>query len=284
MRTFLTTTALSVGFVVAAGAASAATWDFGSDAHSFRVNDGFEGTFDQVYNDSDSSLYEKNTQDGITVNAFALDHDDGPFRFGPFMDSKSGGQVAGLGVCSTGFDTTATEDGSGDFGGMSRCSTQYSGSPSDTSDDNLVFGEILALTFDAPVQLTELLLKDADHDGFAAEHGIVIMTSVDEKTHPDDVNYFSVLGDGNGDDGFGVVQDLASLGFSDVFFFTSAFKCEYPQVQTRTISDEPEEPKCSSGPEIYLSSLTATEIPLPAAGWMLIAGIGGLAAMRRRKS
>ncbi len=30
--------------------------------------------------------------------------------------------------------------------------------------------------------------------------------------------------------------------------------------------------------------LDVAEIPLPAAGWLLLAGIGGLAAMRRRKT
>ncbi len=33
-----------------------------------------------------------------------------------------------------------------------------------------------------------------------------------------------------------------------------------------------------------IASLEVTPVPLPAAGWMLIAGLGGLAAMKRRKS
>lgn len=34
--------------------------------------------------------------------------------------------------------------------------------------------------------------------------------------------------------------------------------------------------------DLDLSTFTVTAVPLPAAGWMLIAGVGGLAAMRRR--
>jgi hypothetical protein len=32
-----------------------------------------------------------------------------------------------------------------------------------------------------------------------------------------------------------------------------------------------------------ITSLTVSEVPLPAAGWMLIAGVGGIAAMKRRR-
>lgn len=34
--------------------------------------------------------------------------------------------------------------------------------------------------------------------------------------------------------------------------------------------------------DLNLSTFTVTAVPLPAAGWMLLAGLGGLAAMRRR--
>ncbi|MEO9576479.1 MAG: VPLPA-CTERM sorting domain-containing protein [Tateyamaria sp.] len=36
-------------------------------------------------------------------------------------------------------------------------------------------------------------------------------------------------------------------------------------------------------PEFFIASIHTTPVPLPAAGWMLLAGVGGLAAMRRRK-
>jgi hypothetical protein len=38
-----------------------------------------------------------------------------------------------------------------------------------------------------------------------------------------------------------------------------------------------------SNDEFTVSGLTVSEVPLPAAGWMLLAGMGGLAAMKRRK-
>ena len=36
-------------------------------------------------------------------------------------------------------------------------------------------------------------------------------------------------------------------------------------------------------PEIYLSVLDINEVPVPAAGFLLLGGLGGLAAMKRRK-
>jgi hypothetical protein len=36
--------------------------------------------------------------------------------------------------------------------------------------------------------------------------------------------------------------------------------------------------------QIRVSGLTVAPIPLPAAGWLLLAGVGGLVAMRRKKA
>lgn len=40
----------------------------------------------------------------------------------------------------------------------------------------------------------------------------------------------------------------------------------------------------TAGPNSYISAISATPVPLPAAGWLLLAGLGGIAAMKRRKS
>ena len=38
-----------------------------------------------------------------------------------------------------------------------------------------------------------------------------------------------------------------------------------------------------NGARFGVATTTASPVPLPAAGWMLIAGLGGLGLMRRRK-
>ena len=255
---FLKTTAASAAVLTMVGtAASAATYSFGADAISFQTSQGFEGTFDQVYNqdDGDNPTFGLNTQDGITVQATATIHppNDDQLTADPFMDSLSGRKPAGLGVCSTGFDVLGTDGDSGDYGGISRCSTQYSGSPKDAGDDNLLFPEILTLTFSKDVWLQDLMIRDADHNLVTGS----ILVGSDalplNEGHPGLVELDVIAG---------VVQDTYAAGFSSLFYFTSA-------------GGRP-------GDEIYLEVLTAV-VPLPAAGWLLLGGLGGLAAMKRRK-
>ena len=255
---FLKTTVASAAVLTMVGtAASAATFSFGADAISFQTSQGFEGTFDQVYNmdDGDNPTAGLNTQDGITVNATASIHppNDDQLTADPFMDSLSGGKPAGLGVCSTGFDAAGTDGDSGDYGGISRCSTQYSGSPKDSGDDNLVFPEILTLSFSKDVWLQDLMIRDANHEMVTGSILVGSSALPLDEGHPGLVELDVIAG---------VVQDTYAAGFSNLFYFTSSGSRQ--------------------GDEIYLEVLTA-DIPLPAAGWLLLGGLGGLAAMKRRK-
>lgn len=239
MKFLKTTVAAAVAVAISGGAVSAATFDFAADAETFQTNHSFEGTFDQVYNDEDSSLYGGNTVDGITVQASAYDAgtQDG---LDPFMDSISNRKVAGLGVCSNGFTDTEADG----FGLISDCSTGYGDY---TGDDNLLFPEILELTFSGGnggliYSIDSLLIRDADHNKITDEDAIII----------NGITFASV-------DGY--VQGLSALASDTMFFFTST----------------------KEFPEIYLSVLNVSEVPVPAAGFLLLGGLGGLAAMKRRK-
>ena len=259
MRTYLTASAAALAFVVSAGVASAATFDFATDADVFFTENKYEGTFDQVYGDNADSqaanTVGNNEDGGITVNAFAVDHDSGA-QLDPFMDSSNLGSddVAGLGVCSGGTDFTGVN--------ISDCSTGWGDA---AGDDNLLFTEVLGLIFSEDVFITELFIRDKGHDPLTSS--IAIMTDFENHV----VQTFDVVG--------GWVQGLDQLAKSSVFAFTSAVFCEY---ETNSVSDDNGGPVCDPGDEIYLSTLTA-QVPLPAAGFLLLGGLGGLAAMKRRK-
>ena len=250
----LLTSVACVATLAMGSMASAASWNFAEDAEVFDNTNFYEGTFDQVYGVNPDSTAagtaNKNTDDGITVNASALTHPSGQQDIAPhpFMDSYSSGKPGGLGVCSGAFDVSIDE---------STCSTGYPGGlPSDTGDDNLVFPEILALSFSDRVWLTDLFINDANH---IPENGsLFVATSLaptgelDGQPHPEFVQLFIVDG---------VVTNSKDAGFSSTFYFTSS-------------GTEP-------GQEIYITALSA-QVPLPAAGFLLLAGLGGLAAVRRR--
>ena len=153
---------------------------------------------------------------------------------------------AGLGVCKTGFNASVSNG----FGGESRCSTQYSGGGTkNTADDNLVFPEILKLAFSGVpgVAIDDLYVRDKDH-GFTA--GTIRIST-------DGINFgnYSIAA------GTGKVT-LTGLGAASMFWFTST---------------------TDARPQIYLDTLTFSSVPVPAALPLLLAGLGGLGFMARRK-
>lgn len=156
----LTATAFAVS--MACTGASAATFDFGADAQTFfSANTGttsYEGTFDQVYGLNGAADIDGrraaagtgggNTNGGITVTASST---SAGASSDPFMDSISSGRLAGLGVCSSGFQAS----------GKSKCSTNVG---PNQGDDNLVSPEELILNFSTAVSIAGLQIRDAGHN------------------------------------------------------------------------------------------------------------------------
>lgn len=249
MKKILLAATCCFGLTGAAHAATA-TWDFEADATAFKTSAGFEGTFDQVYGGA-------STKNGITLSAAAyrdtnLDGiaDIWQNSVDPFMDKGN----AGLGVCSTGFDESVTV---GSYIGQSQCSTQYKSSGGQLthqpSDDNLVQPEILKLSFgNLQVKIDDLHVRNGTH-GFSSGH-ILISTDGSFDTTND---LFSITA---ANEGF---VNLTGLGASNMFWFSSTGN--------------------GGAPEIYLDAMTVSSVPVPAALPLLLAGIGGLGLMGRRR-
>jgi len=100
---------------------------------------------------------------GITVDVSAMDIGGGvgtpagsPFAY---LDDKSSGRLAGLGVCKNlaGSDTGT----SGNAGTATQVVAGSDCSPS--SDDNVTSGELLKLSFSETVRITDAIFRDADH-------------------------------------------------------------------------------------------------------------------------
>jgi len=81
------------------------------------------------------------------------------------------------------------------------------------------------------------------------------------------------------------IVDLTGLGLSEIYLFSSNPFCG----QEAGIYEFGDQTKLESHPtfgdcgqhEIYLSTMTVSQIPVPAAGFLLLGGLGGL---RRRKT
>ena len=135
-------------------------------------------------------------------------------------------------------DTTAnnTAEKYDAHGGVSTCATGGGSYIIDKGDDNLTLSETLKITFSAFVEIAELLIYDGGHNQIAYREAINIST--------DRINYktYGAIG--------ASVLGLDGLGASNMFWFQTT----------------------GAKPQIYITGMTVNEVPLPAAGWMLLAG------------
>ena len=117
-----------------------------------------------------------------------------------------------------------------------------------SSDDNITTGETVTLDFFDTYTISGLIFYDASH--------------VSLNTNIVDTLLIAING---GDAMQYTFAEAASAVFYDVASMMFGF-------------DEGEE----TANQFYVGGAVAT-VPLPAAGWLLIGGLGGLAAMKRRK-
>ena len=234
-----------------AGAANAATFDFAADAETFfNNNTAQKGDAQKNYEGTFEQVYGSGgaTDGTITVQASATKTVNGQEVVAdPFMDSRGNGDnddVAGLGVCSSGLTQYDADPGvSVDL--ISNCSTNFG---TNTGDDNLVSPEILKLTFSDSVDSENVFLIT---ELFIRDSGH------DPISGEDVISINGMMFDAS----LGVV-DLTGLGPDTMFFFTSTDGAD---------------------PELYIATISVEAVPLPAAGLLLLGGLGGLAAMKRRK-
>lgn len=114
-----------------------------------------------------------------------------------------------------------------------------------TSAPNANIFEFIVLTFTEAVFLDQVSFVDDDHNA---------LTSGKIGYNKTGTAIFADLAIG------GAVNDYSALGASTVWTFA----------------------KITGGENFYVKSITATPVPLPAPALMLLAGLGGLAAMKRR--
>lgn len=250
---------LTAAAIVACGSAQAfpVEFDFVDLADRFYNANNYEATWDQAVAwdelDTDGFWSGDAANDGLhpQVRAFMEAANGQPVRGSAhaFLDSSAGkaNNEAGLGLCSTGSD----DNGPGLADDRSLCATGYNGDDVDTGDDNVKDPEIVGLEFDDVVRVTIGLFRDKSHN---ATDGTVEIAYGIDLLNPTDMDFTTC------DLSLGVLGacDAAGPVVGNYFYFRPGNQ------------------------EGYLSAVTVGQVPLPAAGLLLMAGLGGLAAVRRR--
>lgn len=170
--------------------------------------------------------------------------------------SVEGTTISNDGISLT-FDAGGTDlayfdsiNGQGRVAGLGVCGALgINGGCNPSNDDNITAGESVTLLFDRLVNISGLLFRSEGH--FLVDESLNSRQLVSSETLLiNGVEYT-----------FGAAQTATFTGVSSINFAFGG----------------------AAGDEFYLSSLTATPVPVPAALPLLLAGLGGLGVMARRK-
>ena len=255
----LLASAMAMSLLAGAASAATATFQFDVDAQAFKSKNKYEGTFDQVYAvGGDQSL----TSDGDGTNvldATAAGTFEGNIKNGvevnasaTSIDLSTGATVSADpfmdGISGGKLSGLGVCSSGTDVGGFSDCSSLNpdNTTPADdsTGDDNLYSPEHLKLTF----------------SGVGNDYTITDLL-IRDKDHNLITANDAIIINGTSYNTTNGVVDLGGGISGTMFGFTSG----------------------AADKEIYLSVLSVAAVPLPAAGLLLLGGLGGLAALKRRK-
>lgn len=124
-----------------------------------------------------------------------------------------------------------------------------------TSDDNITFGEMLTITFDQAIKLTRIDLRSEGHNFTNWTPGATFLLNGVQTALPQGTGYI----------------DLNMTGT----VFTFAFDGPVPAL-TNVVK--------STGDQFYLAAMTVQAVPEPGTYAMLLAGLGALGFVARRRS